>query len=251
MRRPIIAGNWKMNMLISNAAEWVDELLVHLPVSDEVDVIVAPPFTALAAVQDRIEKRKILLAGQNIGPEPEGARTGEVSAAMLKDAGCDYVILGHSERRQFFAESDELINRKLNIACDHGLISIICVGESLEERNAGQTHDVVERQLVGGLAGVVGGQLDRLVIAYEPVWAIGTGLNASPEQAQDVHRFIRNWINKIFGSEQSAVIRVIYGGSVKPETSAPLMAQQDIDGLLVGGASLKSDSFYDIINSSL
>ena len=133
MRRPIIAGNWKMNMLISNAAEWVDELLVHSPVSDEVDIIVAPPFTALAAVQDHIGKSKILLAGQNIGPEPDGARTGEVSAAMLKDAGCDYVILGHSERRQFFAESNELINRKLNIACDHGLISIICVGESLEK----------------------------------------------------------------------------------------------------------------------
>ncbi len=251
MRRPTIAGNWKMNMLISTAAEWVDGLLGEPELPNSVDIIVAPPFTALAVVQERIQKSKIMLAGQNMGPEPEGARTGEISAAMLRDAGCTYVILGHSERRQFFAETDELINRKLNIACDHGMTGIFCVGESLDDRNNGRTHDVVERQLAGGLAGFDGEQLERLVIAYEPVWAIGTGLNASPEQAQDVHLFIREWIKSKFGSKQSEAVRIIYGGSVKPETSASLMDQKDIDGLLVGGASLKSDSFYDIINSSL
>ena len=250
MRRPIIAGNWKMNMLISTAAEWVEEILGKSPLSDSVDIIVAPPFTALAVVRARIEGSRILLAGQNMGPEAEGARTGEVSAAMLKDAGCNYVILGHSERRQFFAETDELINRKIKIACDQGLNIIFCLGESLDDRDNDRTHDVVESQLAGGLADFDTGQLDRLAIAYEPVWAIGTGLNASPEQAQDVHRFIRAWLEKIFGSERSAGIRILYGGSVKPETSAPLMAEQDIDGLLVGGASLKSDYFYDIINFS-
>lgn len=250
MRRPIIAGNWKMNMLISTASDWVGELLGKPQIPDSIDVVVAPPFTALAVVRERVKGSRIQLAGQNMGPDPEGARTGEVSAAMLKDAGCDYVLLGHSERRQYFAETDQLVNRKIKIACDLELNIIFCIGESLADRENGRTHEVIERQLVGGLAGLDSAQLHRLVIAYEPVWAIGTGLNASPEQAQEVHRFIRDWSRKSFGSEQATALRILYGGSVKPATSASLMAQSDIDGLLVGGASLKSDSFYDIINSS-
>ncbi|KMP12484.1 triosephosphate isomerase [Candidatus Nitromaritima sp. SCGC AAA799-A02] len=250
MRRPVVAGNWKMNMLISSAGEWVRDLLGRPPIPDAVEVIVAPPFTALAAVGTAIKGSPVELAGQNMGPEPQGARTGEISAAMLKDAGCRYVILGHSERRQYFAETDALINRKIKIACDHGLKVIFCVGETLDDREGERTRQVVEGQLVAGLSELGDSPIRDLVVAYEPVWAIGTGKNASPKQAQDVHRFIRDWYKTSFGADRAEAIRILYGGSVTPETCASLMAQADIDGLLVGGASLKSDSFYDIISST-
>ena len=250
MRRPIIAGNWKMNMLISNADEWVGELLDNLHLTNSVDLIIAPPFTALALVRERTKGSKIKLAGQNIGSELEGARTGEISAAMLKDAGCDYVILGHSERRQYFAETDELVNRKISIACDQGLNIIFCIGESLAERRDDLTNKIIERQLSIGLSDLDAMNFGQLVIAYEPIWAIGTGQNASPEQVQDVHRFIRTWCEKSFGAKQAEATRIIYGGSVKPKTSASLMNQLDVDGLLVGGASLKFASFCDIIKAS-
>ena len=250
MRRPIIVGNWKMNMLISTASKWVEELLGESDFADTFDLVVAPPFTALAVVRERIKGSRIKLAGQNIGLEVKGARTGEVSAIMLKDAGCDYVILGHSERRQHFSETDEQINRKIFIACEHELDVMFCVGESNDDRDNDRTNKVVERQLSGGLDGVDSGQFSRLVIAYEPVWAIGTGHTASPNQAQDVHGFIRAWCEISFGTNQAAATRILYGGSVDPQNSPLLMAQSDIDGLLVGGASLKSKSFYDIINSS-
>ena len=250
MRRPIIVGNWKMNMIISTANKWVEELLGESDFTDTFDIVIAPPFTAIAVVRECIKGTKIHLAGQNMGLEVKGARTGEVSAIMLKDAGCDYVILGHSERRQYFAETDEQIKRKISIACEHGLGVMFCIGESIEDRDNGQTDKVLERQLFGGLQGIDAGQFSRLVIAYEPVWAIGTGHTASPNQAQDTHAFIRTWCGKSFGKSLAATTRILYGGSVDSQNSPLLMSQPDIDGLLVGSASLKSKSFYDIINSS-
>ena len=249
MRRSIIVGNWKMNMLISSAGKWIDNLLEKLHFADSVDIVVAPPFTALAKLRESIKDSRIYLAGQNMGSEIEGPRTGEISAAMLKDAGCDYVILGHSERRQYLAESDEIIRKKINLACDQELNIIFCIGESLDDRNSDRTNKVIETQLSRGLANLEAKGLSQLVVAYEPVWAIGTGHTASPEQAQDVHLFIRTWCEKSFGLEQAQATRILYGGSVKPETSASIMNQPDVDGLLVGGASLNVNSFCDIINS--
>jgi len=236
-------------MLISDATDWVGSLLGKPPFSETVEVVVAPPFTALAAVEERIRRSCISLAGQNIGPEPEGARTGEISAAMLKDAGCRFVILGHSERRKHFFETDAFISRKIGVALASGLGVIFCVGESLEERESEHTRQVIEHQLSEGLNGLDVRQFEGLVIAYEPVWAIGTGRTATPEQAQHVHRIIRDWARQAFGENSAENVRILYGGSVTPETSGPLTVQPDIDGLLVGGASLKSDSFYDIICS--
>ena len=249
MRRPLVVGNWKMNMLISDATDWVESLLKKSPFPETVEVVVAPPFTALAAVKERIRRSCISLAGQNMGPEPEGARTGEISAAMLKDAGCRFVILGHSERRKHFFETDAFISRKIGVALASGLGVIFCVGESLEERESEHTRQVIEHQLSEGLNGLDVRQFEGLVIAYEPVWAIGTGRTATPEQAQHVHRIIRDWARQAFGENSAENVRILYGGSVTPETSGPLTVQPDIDGLLVGGASLKSDSFYDIICS--
>ena len=249
MRRSLVVGNWKMNMLISDATDWVGSFLGKPPFPEAVEVIVAPPFTALTAVEERVRGSFISLAGQNVGPEPEGARTGEISAAMLKDAGCRFVILGHSERRQYFFETDALISRKIGVALASGLGVIFCVGESLEERESEHTRQVLEHQLSEGLNGLDDRQLESLVIAYEPVWAIGTGRTATPEQAQHVHQIIRDWVRRAFGENSAGGVRVLYGGSVTPETSGPLTVQPDIDGLLVGGASLKSDSFYDIICS--
>ena len=236
-------------MLISDATDWVGSLLGKPPFAETVEVVVAPPFTALAAVEERIRRSCISLAGQNIGPEPEGARTGEISAAMLKDAGCRFVILGHSERRKHFFETDAFISRKIGVALASGLGVIFCVGESLEERESEHTRQVIEHQLSEGLNGLDVRQFEGLVIAYEPVWAIGTGRTATPEQAQHVHRIIRDWARQAFGENSAENVRILYGGSVTPETSGPLTVQPDIDGLLVGGASLKSDSFYDIICS--
>ena len=249
MRRSLVVGNWKMNMLISDATDWVGSLLGKPPFPETVEVVVAPPFTALAAVEERVRGSFISLAGQNMGPEPEGARTGEISAAMLKDAGCRFVILGHSERRQHFFETDAFISRKIGVALASGLGVIFCVGESLEERESEHTRQVIEHQLSEGLNGLDVRQFEGLVIAYEPVWAIGTGRTATPEQAQHVHRIIRDWARQAFGENSAENVRILYGGSVTPETSGPLTVQPDIDGLLVGGASLKSDSFYDIICS--
>ena len=236
-------------MLISDATDWVGSLLGKPPFPETVEVVVAPPFTALAAVEERIRRSCISLAGQNIGPEPEGARTGEISAAMLKDAGCRFVILGHSERRKHFFETDAFISRKIGVALASGLGVIFCVGESLEERESEHTRQVIEHQLSEGLNGLDVRQFEGLVIAYEPVWAIGTGRTATPEQAQHVHRIIRDWARQAFGESSAENVRILYGGSVTPKTSGPLTVQPDIDGLLVGGASLKSDSFYDIICS--
>ena len=236
-------------MFISDADDWMNEILGKAIFTDSVDIVVAPPFTSLAVVRERSVGTKIQLAGQNIDSERVGARTGEISAAMLKDAGCAYVILGHSERRQYFAETNETLNKKLIVACSHGLNSIFCVGESLAERNSGRANEIIEKQLSDGLANLDPIKLSQLIIAYEPIWAIGTGQTASPEQAQLIHQFIRNWVVHSYGKKQSEGIRIIYGGSVNPESSKLIINEPDIDGLLVGGASLKSDRFYDIINS--
>jgi len=249
MRRPIIVGNWKMNMLISDADEWIAGLLKNSYLREALDIVVAPAFTSLAVIRDRIERSGIKLAGQNIGQQIGGSLTGEISATMLKDAGCSYVLLGHSERRQYFAETDEIVNKKISIACNQGLNIIFCVGESLAERNNDRTNEIIEAQLSSGLANLNLIQLSQLAIAYEPVWAIGTGHTATPDQAQDVHLYIRAWVRKLFGTNFTESTRILYGGSVKPETSKSLMNQSDIDGLLVGKASLKIREFCDIINS--
>ena len=250
MRRPIVVGNWKMNMLISSSRKWVEELLNISDCAGTYDIVVAPPFTSLSVVRQHIDGSKINLAGQNMASEAGGAQTGEISAMMLKDAGCDYVILGHSERRQYQNESDALINKKIFLACENALNVIFCIGESVGERNEDKTNDVIERQLIDGLEGIEEEQLNCLSIAYEPIWAIGTGHTASPNQVQDVHGFIRSLCEKSFGKNLSRSTRIIYGGSVDSKTSSILMAQPDVDGLLVGGASLRSKSFYDIIKSS-
>ncbi len=248
MRRPIIAGNWKMNMLLPEAEALADALVRDSAPS--VDIVLAPPFTALSRVCGRVEGSPIEIAGQNIYFEPKGAYTGEISAAMLKDAGCRYVILGHSERRTLFHEDDALINKKIHAALECGLKVIFCVGETLQQREADATRSVVEGQLKNGLQGLSPEAMASLVIAYEPVWAIGTGRTATPEQAQEVHRFTREFVGAAFGEKTAEAIRIQYGGSVTPDNSASLLKQKDIDGALVGSASLKAASFQQIIQSA-
>ncbi|MFQ5672290.1 MAG: triose-phosphate isomerase [Nitrospinales bacterium] len=249
MRRPIIAGNWKMNKTIAEAVALVAELKEKLPSPLPADIILAPPFTALSAIRDLLAGTEIALAGQNICRHARGAFTGEISAPMLKDAGCTFVILGHSERRQIFGEDDALICQKIKTALEHGLKVIFCLGETLEIREQNRTADVVCRQLETGLQNLTAAEMENLVIAYEPVWAIGTGKNATPEQAREIHELIRGRLNRAFGEATGAATRILYGGSVSPENCAALLAQKHIDGALVGGASLIADSFCAIIDS--
>ncbi len=210
-------------------------------------VVMAPPYTSLAAVAEAIRGSKLILAAQNVHWEPKGAFTGEISIPMLQDLGCGMVIVGHSERRQYFGETDATVNRRVRAILQSGLQPIVCIGETLAEREAGKYHQVIDQQLTGGLDGLTAQSLLRIILAYEPVWAIGTGRTASPEQAQEVHGAIRKWISQKFGSEAAGEVRVLYGGSVKPENIADLMKQQDIDGALVGGACLEAESFLRII----
>jgi triosephosphate isomerase len=249
MRRPLIAGNWKMHKTVPEALEHVRAVrtaLVERPA--EAEVLVAPPFTALHAVAEAIRGSQIQLGAQNMHWEKEGAFTGEISPAMLRDAGCSHVILGHSERRQLFGETDEGVGRKARAALDHGLLPILCVGETLAERDAERTLAVIERQLQSALAQVSAEEALRVVIAYEPVWAIGTGRAATPEQAQEVHLSIRRQVSRSHGDPAAQALRILYGGSVKPENVSPFMAQADVDGALVGGACLKADSILKIIH---
>jgi triosephosphate isomerase len=248
MRTPLIAGNWKMYMTRPQAEALVEDLKGRLGGrSLAAQVLVAPPFTALESVGRALDGTGWLLAGQNAHWEEEGAYTGEVSPSMLWELGCRFVILGHSERRQIFGERDETVNRKVKAALGRGLTPILCVGETLEERARGQTPRVVEKQLSGGLEGLEEARLPEIVIAYEPVWAIGTGRTASPGQAQEVHLMIRRWLEKRFSVARAAGTRILYGGSVKPDNVDDLMAQADLDGALVGGASLKAESFARIV----
>ncbi len=243
-RRPLIAGNWKMHKLVAEARQLARAIRRGLPPAPRAEVVLAPPFTALTAVAAEIADSPIRLAGQDAFWEQQGAFTGAISPVMLKDAGCDYVILGHSERRQFFGDTDGGVNRKLKAALAASLDVILCLGESLGQREAGQTLAVVETQLRGCLEGFPPGEHARLVVAYEPVWAIGTGLTATPAQAQEVHAFIRHLLPGLAGSN---ACRILYGGSVTPDNAAALLAQPDIDGALVGGASLQADAFLKIV----
>lgn len=250
IRKPIIGGNWKMYKTPSQAVSTAKSLKVKLVNVDAVDVVIYPPFTAVLPVFEIIKETNIRVGGQNLHWEDEGAFTGEISAQMLLDTGCEYVIIGHSERRHIFGEKDDGINKKVKKALQTGLKPIFCVGEKLEQRNERLTEKVIERQLREGLADVTLLNPDDLVVAYEPVWAIGTGVNATPEQAEQVHNFIRGLLSEIFGSETSGMIRIQYGGSVKPGNAVELLSQENIDGALVGGASLEPGSFTTIIKSA-
>lgn len=246
-RLPFMAGNWKMNKTVGEAIDLVRELKAAISGVKAVEVAVAPPFTALYAVRKELDGSSIGLAAQNLYWEGKGAFTGEVSPLMLKEVGCHYVIIGHSERRQFFGETDETVNRRIKAALAQGLKVIFCIGETLKEREEGKTFSVIEKQVEGGLKGLGDQEMRNMVIAYEPVWAIGTGMTATPEQAEEVHRFIRGKIEKLYSREVSEEIRIQYGGSVTPENVKGLMNQPDIDGALVGGASLKAESFSQIV----
>lgn len=246
-RLPFIAGNWKMNKTVGEALELVKALKVSLSGVEGVEVAVAPPFTALYPVAQELRNSIIELAAQNLFWEEKGAYTGEVSPLMLREVGCQYVIIGHSERRQYFGETDETVNRKIRSAIRSDLKVIFCIGETLEEREGGKTFSVIERQLVEGLKGIEEEMMGKIVIAYEPVWAIGTGRTASPQQAGEVHRFIREKIEKLYSKRTSETLRIQYGGSVTPENIKALMAEPGIDGALVGGASLKAETFTRIV----
>lgn len=251
-RRPLIAGNWKMNLTLDQGVSLVREVAGGIQGLEGVDILVCPPFTALIHIRGALENTPIHLGAQNMHWESSGAFTGEVSGNMLLEVGCTHVILGHSERRLLFGETDELIDRKVSSATDLGLTPILCVGETLEQRESGQTFEVLRDQLEGSLDHALraGSLAPSLIIAYEPVWAIGTGKTATPDQAQEAHSFIRQWIAGHFDEGRAESLRILYGGSVKPENIASLMSQDDIDGALVGGASLKADSFLGIIRNS-
>jgi len=246
-RLPFIAGNWKMNKTVGEAVDLVRELQEAISGVKEVEVAVAPPFTALYAVRRELEGSRIRLAAQNLYWEEKGAFTGEISPLMLKEVGCNYVIIGHSERRQYFGETDETVNRRIKAALAQGLKVIFCIGETLKEREEGRTFLVIERQIEGGLKGLGDNEMRDIVIAYEPVWAIGTGKTATPEQAEEVHRFIRGKVEKLYSRKVSEEMRIQYGGSVTPENIKGLMNQPNIDGALVGGTSLKAESFSKIV----
>jgi triosephosphate isomerase len=247
MRNKVIAGNWKMNKDIFETADLINELKKSVTAKN-VEVIVCPPFTSLVVAQQLLKGSSIKLGAQDVSVHDDGAYTGEVSVKMLKSVGCEYVIVGHSERRQYFHESNELINQKAKKVLAAGMRVIICVGETLEEREKEITDKVITAQIKGVLAGLSESDLDRVIIAYEPVWAIGTGKNATPRQAEDVHQLIRKLVGQLYSWNVAEKIIIQYGGSVKPENAKELLSQADIDGALVGGACLKPDSFAGIIS---
>ncbi|MBU1660972.1 MAG: triose-phosphate isomerase [Chloroflexi bacterium] len=251
MRKPFVAGNWKMNKTADEAYHLVLELVPELKAIQSIDRVICPPFTDLWIVADLLEETGIGLGAQNMHWEDSGAFTGEISPSMVAE-DCQYVILGHSERRQYFGETDETVNRKIKAAIAHGLIPIFCVGETLEENQAGLTADVVSRQVRGGLKGLTPEDGAKLVVAYEPIWAIGTGLAATPEAANVIHRdVVRAALAEMLGDDTAQTIRILYGGSVKPNNAAAFFAQSDIDGALVGGASLKVKDFIAIAQAAL
>jgi triosephosphate isomerase len=250
MRTPFIAANWKMFKTVHDAVVFVKEFRSMVKDVDDVEIVVAPPFTAVHAVAEAARNTPIGVSGQNLHWEREGAFTGEVSGAMLREAGADYVIIGHSERRRLFGETDETVNRKLVAAFANKLTPIVCIGETLEEREANQTTDVLDRQIKNGLDAMTGDQVSALVIAYEPVWAIGTGRNATPAQAGEAHAHIRGRLRQWFGGPAAENCHVIYGGSVKPDNISELVVLPDVDGALVGGASLEVRGFFDIVARS-
>jgi len=250
-RKLFLAGNWKLNKTIPEAIELVNGLKRELDGIEEVDILVCPVFTALSEVADALSESNIKLGAQDLHWEETGAFTGEVSAAMLKDAGCEYVIVGHSERRQYFGETNETVNKKLKAALAGGLLPIMCCGERKEERETDKTEEVVRDHVVNGLKGISTEDVLKITIAYEPVWAIGTGLTATPEQAQEVHKFIRGLLKELYNEDTAQAVRIQYGGSMKAENVKDLVSQPDIDGGLIGGASLKVDLFSQLVKNSL
>jgi len=249
MRKPVIAGNWKMYKLIGDAVATVIALKPRVANANHCEVVVAPPYTAIKSVADRLEGSNVKVAAQDVSTETkQGAHTGEICGDMLKDVGASHVIIGHSERRSMYGDTDEVVNRKLRAALVFNLTPIVCVGETLEERDAGREEEVVAAQLARSLADLTAQDLARIIAAYEPVWAIGTGRTATPEQAQRMHAFIRQWISQHFDRSTADGLRILYGGSVKPENISDLMREADIDGALVGGASLDAESFAKIVN---
>jgi triosephosphate isomerase len=246
MRTPILAANWKMHKTLSEAVAFVEAFLPLVQDAEGVDIVLAPPASALDRVGQGLVGSSVELAAQNVHPEAQGAFTGELAAGMLADLGCAYTIVGHSERRHLFGEGDDFVARKAAALLEHGIRPIVCVGETLDEREAERTFEVIETQLAGSLEPVAAERAAEVVIAYEPVWAIGTGRTATPEIAQEVHAFIRERLGKRFG-DAAAAMRIQYGGSVKPDNVYDLMAQPDIDGALVGGASLEPESFARIV----
>ncbi len=247
MRKPMIAGNWKLHKTLEESSQLAAELVQQLSTIDDRDIVIAPVFTALARVSTQITKSPIQLAAQNCYPAENGAFTGEVSPALLKDAGCTYIISGHSERRQLLNETNQFINQKVSATINAGLGAILCIGETLQERETHQMLEVLTSQVKEGLAGITAAQMTDVVIAYEPVWAIGTGVTASNEQAQEAHAFIRGLLQGLYNQDIAEATRILYGGSVKPNNVDGLMAQSDIDGALVGGASLKAEDFIRIV----
>ncbi len=249
MRKPVIAGNWKMYKLVADSVATALALKPLVANANHCEVVIAPVFTALKSVADRLEGSNVRVAGQDCSTETKhGAHTGEVAADMLKDVGCSHVIVGHSERRQFYHETDTMVNGKTLAALAAGLTVILCVGETLAQREGGNAESVVRGQLDGGLRGLTQSDLARIIVAYEPVWAIGTGHTATPDQAQEMHAFIRRVLAEKFSDEQADAIRILYGGSVKADNIAGLMSKPDVDGALVGGASLDAESFARIVN---
>lgn len=246
MRRPLIAGNWKMYKTPKQAKELAQQLKTDLADVKDVDIAICPPFTALPVVAEAIKGSNIELGAQNMHYETKGAFTGEISPEFILELGCKYVILGHSERRQYFNETDELINKKLMTALKMNISPIFCIGEKLSERESGKTFDIIKSQLNNGLAGIKEG-IDKIIIAYEPIWAIGTGKTATPKQAAEVHEYIRDWLKKNCSLKVAEEKRILYGGSVKPDNIDELMAEKELDGALVGGASLEAQSFIRLV----
>jgi triosephosphate isomerase len=261
VRRPLVAGNWKMNLDLASARELVSSLAAKLPAEPSAEILVCPPFIYLFPMAKAVNETPIRMGAQNLWPEPKGAFTGECSARMVRKTGCTHVILGHSERRHTIGwtdpegsvhgEDDSLINRKVHAALGEGLVPVFCVGETLRQRDKGEMEAVISRQVVAGLNGLRPEQVAGLVIAYEPVWAIGTGRTASPEQAAEAHRHIRRVVFEQYGGEAAAGVRILYGGSVTPENAESLMNNEDVDGVLVGGASLHADDFFAIIQACI
>ena len=249
--KPFIAGNWKMHKTIPEAVEMVKALKEESPQLTDAELVVIPPYTMLSEVKKAIEGSTVQLGAQNIFWEEKGAFTGEVSPPMLKDAGCQYVTIGHSERRQYFGETNETVNKKIKAALAHELTPIMCMGESLEEREKGKTMDKVETQINSGLEGLGKDEIRRIVIAYEPIWAIGTGLTATPSQAEEVHSFIREKLKEKYGNEIASYAIILYGGSVKPANTYSILKENNINGALVGGASLEADSFIQITKEAI
>ena len=245
MRKPFIAANWKMNKTAGETEEFISSFLPMVKDVTDVDILLAPPFTSLSTAAKLLKGSNVILAAQNVHFEENGAYTGEVSAEMLRSAGCTCVIIGHSERRQYFLETDEIVNKKIRTARKHGFDVILCIGESLEEREANKTFEVLDTQLSGSLKDL---PLDGVTIAYEPIWAIGTGKTATKEQANETHASIRGWLRK--NKEGADDVRIQYGGSVKPDNIKDLMSEPEVDGALVGGAALKPDSFAGIVNGA-